>query len=153
MNSKYLGIIGVVLLVLFGGYYLMKGQSGSQTPPPDTSSTSQTDQQQVASPSKSDVTIGQTKESGTEVEFTGNGFSPKSITVKVGTKVNWVNKGTTEVWVASAPHPQHTDLPGFDALKGYKPGESYSYTFTKVGNWKYHDHLAPKNFGVVNVEK
>jgi plastocyanin len=85
------------------------------------------------------------------VDYTDKGFSPKSITVKMGTTVTWTNKGKESMWVASAPHPAHTDLPGFDELKGATSGGIYSYTFAKVGNWKYHNHLKPADTGVVVV--
>lgn len=151
MSSKYMWLIIVVLAVLAGGYLLMKGQSSSPSQTEMTNPT-QVSQQGVMSPTSAQET-GQVKEKAASVEYTPNGFVPKSITVKVGTTVTWTNKDTDDVWVASAPHPQHTDLPGFDALKGYKTGESYSYTFTKAGNWKYHNHLDPKNFGAVVVEQ
>lgn len=79
----------------------------------------------------------------TVVEFTTDGYSPKTITVKKGTTVKWVNKSKTPMWVASAPHPQHSDLPGFDQLTNSR---EYSYTFTKVSSWNYHNH-APLGLG------
>ncbi len=162
MNIKYLGILVLIIAVLGGGYFLLKGQLYNQSP--ESASTLQVNGSGDISPTSADVIPSkipaiQSSDSSaansqqTVIEYTGNGFVPKSITVKVNTTVTWVNKDSDDVWVASAPHPQHTDLPGFDALKGYKTGESYSYTFTKVGNWKYHNHLNPSNFGAVIVEK
>lgn len=80
------------------------------------------------------------------------GFSPKAITVKAGTKVSFVNNGQAPHWPASALHPTHQVLPGFDALRGLATGETYSYTFEKAGSWNYHDHLNPQFFGTVVVE-
>ena len=40
----------------------------------------------------------------------------------------------------------------FDACKGVKPGESWPFKFDIAGNWKYHDHLNPKNFGAIIVQ-
>lgn len=87
-----------------------------------------------------------------EIRMSENGFVPDAITIKTGTTVKFVNDGTSEIWPASAPHPQHTDLPGFDSLKGVKPGETYEYTFTKAGTWKFHNHLKSSQFGRVIVE-
>ena len=56
------------------------------------------------------------------------------------------------MWVASAPHPTHTNYPGFDAKQGVASGEKYSFTFDKAGSWNYHDHLIPSNFGTIVVE-
>lgn len=146
---KYL-IVGIIILtVLVGGYALMKsGNTGIYT---GNVVPTQADQQVVVSPSIGTPVTELPQMNTSSVEYTQNGFIPKSMTVKVGTTVIWINKDINQMWVASAPHPQHTDLPGFDALKGYKTGETYSYTFTKVGNWKYHDHLTPSNSAVVNV--
>ena len=80
-----------------------------------------------------------------------NGFSPATITVPKGTLVVFSNKGSRPHWPASAVHPTHELLPGFDALRGIAPGESYSFTFTKAGTWKYHDHLNPSRTGSVTV--
>lgn len=138
-------VIGIItIIILAAGYLFMKNQSGntyqSQTNPAPTT-------QAIAENNSNNTTVNAQE----TVTYTDNGFEPKSITVKAGTAVSWINKSTNPLWVASSPHPQHTDLPGFDALKAYQSGESYSYTFTKVGSWKYHNHLAPNNFGVVLV--
>jgi hypothetical protein len=31
----------------------------------------------------------------------------------------------------------------FDACRGVKQGESWSFVFNEVGKWYYHDHLNP----------
>ncbi|MBI3385226.1 hypothetical protein HY030_03495 [Candidatus Gottesmanbacteria bacterium] len=85
------------------------------------------------------------------VKMTASGFVPSKVTVKLGTSVKFVNVDTVDHWPASAIHPTHQLLPGFDALMGIKPGESYSFTFEKVGIWKYHDHLNPSMMGSVEV--
>ncbi|MDP3934756.1 MAG: hypothetical protein Q8Q46_00815, partial [Candidatus Giovannonibacteria bacterium] len=68
-----------------------------------------------------------------------------------GGKVTWVNKSQSQIWPASNPHPIHTDYPGFDASRGLANGESYSFTFDKVGSWNYHNHLNPGMKGEVKV--
>ncbi len=91
-------------------------------------------------------------ETETVISMTTNGFEPSTVTVKAGTKVTFVNNDTVDRWPASAFHPTHLELPGFDALKGIAPGASYSFTFEKVGKWGFHDHLFPTMFGSVTVE-
>lgn len=138
MNIKYL-IIGIIALILIiGGFATLKSQANS----PSISSIIPTENNTQVNPSESVV-----------VEYTQQGFAPKTITVKVGTTVTWINKDSDPMWVASNPHPIHTDLPGFDALKQIPTGETYSYTFTKVGNWGYHNHLNLSNTGTVVVEQ
>lgn len=84
------------------------------------------------------------------INASGN-FSPKTVTVKKGGIVTWVNQSPFEIWPASAPHPVHTNYPGFDAQKGIANGETYSFTFDKTGTWNYHNHLNVASTGVVEV--
>ncbi|MEK6932846.1 MAG: plastocyanin/azurin family copper-binding protein [Nanoarchaeota archaeon] len=102
------------------------------------------------------------------VEITTDGsFVPAELTIKQGDTVTWVNKWTKDSWPASASHPTHEVYPGssiekcdtgeqsgiFDACKGLKPGESWSFTFNEKGSWGYHDHINfPGKFGKVIVE-
>jgi len=91
--------------------------------------------------------------SGTvEIDITSSGFTPSDVTVKSGTVVTFKNTDSSKQhWPASNPHPSHTDLPGFDSLKGLAQNETYSFTFTKLGKWKFHDHLNERLGGSVTV--
>ncbi len=86
------------------------------------------------------------------VTYTDSGFSPSVIHVKKGDTVQFKNESTSGLWVASDPHPTHTDLPAFDADKNYLQGEIYSYTFTQFGTWTFHNHLKSSAKGTVVVE-
>ena len=109
-------------------------------------------------------------ESGEQVivHYTKKGFEPGLITIKASSTVEWINSSDKPLWVASNPHPSHTDLPGFDedgvwgnapqGLQSIVPvayahtiGEAYRYTFIKVGRWCYHNHLVPNDRGVIIV--
>ena len=91
--------------------------------------------------------------------ITDSGFSPDSITIKPGTTVTWINEGEGEHWPASNFHPTHEIYPEgggcigsmLDACRGLKKGESYSFTFNKLGAWGIHDHLYPGLTMVVKV--
>ncbi len=87
-----------------------------------------------------------------EIDMGADGFNPSTITVKQGDWVVFVNKDTQPHWPASNPHPTHTDLPGFDALRRIARGDSYKYQFKKAGTWGFHDHLNPSNGGSVTVQ-
>lgn len=101
---------------------------------------------------------------GNTVAITAEGFSPKTLTVKAGTMVTFVNEDVNEHWPASAMHPTHMVYPGsgiqkcgtgeaiFDACKGLAQGESFSFTFDEIGSWKYHDHLNVPLTGTIVVE-
>lgn len=134
MNPKK--IIGIILILAFFGlgFYLSKkgnntGQGNGQT--------------QVAS--------GNQNPTAATVQYSDNGFSPATITVKKGTSVTFVNNSSAPMWVASNPHPTHTDLPGFDQLSAADNGGTYSYTFQKTGSWGYHNHRSPGDTGTVVV--
>ncbi|MGE5392208.1 MAG: cupredoxin domain-containing protein [Candidatus Saccharibacteria bacterium] len=85
------------------------------------------------------------------IQMTDNGFTPSTITVKQGTTVVFQNTGTAGHWPASNPHPVHTDYPGFDAKKVVQPGDSYSFTFDRIGTWGFHDHTNPSSGGTIVV--
>jgi plastocyanin len=84
--------------------------------------------------------------------MTADGFVPSTITIQKGDYVQFTNSDSNLHWPASGPHPAHTALPGFDALKGITAGNYYRYQFTKVGTWYFHDHLNPSLKGSVVVK-
>lgn len=83
-----------------------------------------------------------------EIDLTDKGFVPETVTIRVDTPVRFINKSKGPMWIASTPHPYHTDLPGFDQSAS---ASAYFYTFTKVGIWKFHNHMNPKIVGQVVV--
>lgn len=96
-----------------------------------------------------------------EVDLTDQGFSPSTITIKSGQTVHFVNKqslqsspgaaglkSSGQMWVASNPHPTHTDYPGFDQLQS---ADTYDFTFIRTGTFGYHNHLNPAIGGTINV--
>ena len=86
------------------------------------------------------------------VTVTDSGYSPNTLTIKAGTTVTFKNESGIAIWPASDPHPIHTDYPEFDARRPYEQGASYSFTFERKGQWKYHDHLSPNRRGLIIVE-
>ena len=66
---------------------------------------------------------------GTKVAAKDNFFVPSKVTITVGTKVKWVNKGISS-------HTTTSD----DALWGKKlaPGQTFVYTFNSTGTFLYH---------------
>ncbi len=89
---------------------------------------------------------------GAAVSMTASGFSPSTVTVKVGGTVTWTNTDTAVHQPASDPHPTHTGLAGFDALGGVSPGKTFRFTFTRAGTFGYHDHVFTTRTGKVIVE-
>lgn len=158
MNKNVL-IIGAVLVVIvlvafsgrFGGSKINNPQikDDSDVEISEESKTSDEEIKEEANKEEEEESMAKNQ---VTIEYDEDGFEPKSVTVKSGTSVIWKNDADNSVWVASAPHPAHTDYPGFDQLKGVGKGESYTFTFTKVGKWNYHNHLKPGDWGTVVVE-
>lgn len=144
-KSSLLIWFGIFLVILgfLGGYFVFR-QGPNPTPTQIESTVNQTEQ-----PTS---TQGPTDVKAVIITYKNGVFTPNTINIKKGTTVKFVNEDTDQMWVASSPHPQHTDLPDFDQLKGVGQGVSYEYTFTKVGNWKFHNHLKPTAFGTVIVK-
>ncbi|MBY0111048.1 cupredoxin domain-containing protein [Patescibacteria group bacterium] len=126
MNTKVAIVVGVLILAAAGWYV---SQEKPVTP-----------QVQVKVP-----------EGAIVVELTKEGFSPSELTIAKGESVTFRTTGTDLYWPASNLHPSHGIYPEFDPLKPLQPTEVWSFTFDQVGEWKYHDHLAPYFTGVITV--
>lgn len=88
-----------------------------------------------------------------EIEYMEGGFSPKEITIKKGQTVTFINKGSNLMWVASDDHPSHMIYPEFDAKRGYSDQEYFTFTFDKIGEWGYHNHLRFSDKATIIVEE
>jgi plastocyanin len=173
MVWKILAALAAVVIIIFGVMQLNKNKSEvsvtpnptptpsvtqetpppseAPVPPPSETLTPPPSQTPSPSPTPTGTPNPTPTPSPVIITITSAGFSPNNVTVKAGTKVIFQNNDTKGHWPASNPHPTHTDLPGFDALKAVASGSSYSYTFTKVGTWGYHDHLFTNLGGKVTV--
>jgi plastocyanin len=139
-------IVLVIVLLVGGGGYIAWTMMDSDKNDNSQVSTSETNDQDA------DDETGEITEEATatnEVSYDSDGFSPEGITVEAGTKVTWTNNSGSDMWVASNPHPVHTDFSSFDQKKA---GDSYSFTFDKAGTYDYHNHLNSSDTGSVVVK-
>jgi plastocyanin len=165
--NKTIIAIAVIVIILLAGYFLFRGVS---RPTPSVSQPS--NQQPITlepapaqSPQQSPLIPAPAAKENV-VTYTNSGYSPSTLTIKKGETVTFKNQSSFSMWPASDMHPTHRVYSGtslsehcpdttgtaFDACKGYLPGESWSFTFNKVGTWNYHDHLNPGNTGTIIVE-
>lgn len=86
------------------------------------------------------------------INMSDKAFLPAQLKVKKGTAVTFLNKGKELRWPASNIHPTHQIYPEFDPKGPVSPGASWSFTFNKVGKWRFHDHLVSGVVGVITVE-
>lgn len=135
MNSKLLLII-IVLIVVFGAFTFLGNKKTNPT----------TTIQPTTKP-----TVTEANNPITTVALTDTGFTPKDITVKVGTRVVWENKSGKAATVNSADHPTHLLYP-FLNLGEFADGSSVQVVIDKPGKYSYHNHLNASETGTVTVE-
>jgi len=72
-------------------------------------------------------------------------FTPPTLTVKAGTTVTWTNKDDIPHAIASATN-------AFTKSKALDTGDTYAFTFTTPGTYKYFCYLHPRMIGSIVVE-
>lgn len=172
MQSKHIIGIVAVIAVIAGGIYLFTGETaqaptGTQTNTPaedggtDTP-TARTDQSTSTDDTDQNTDTATSAGPAATITYTEDGFEPETITIQQGQTVRFENESSRDVWPASDVHPTHTVYPessaddclgsSFDACEGLAQGETWSFTFTEAGEWKYHDHLRASETGTIVVE-
>lgn len=178
MKNKAIFIVFAVLIVVAGGFLFWQPKSQTPVDTTEQSATDSTNQaatESTADTSPTDTTLAtssndktpSTQEQGQysgeeniqspdivvhEIAFDGKAFSPSKLTIKNGDIVIFQNNSDKNFWPASAPHPQHTNYPEFDAKKAIASGGKFEFKFTKSGSWGFHDHITPSAFGSITVE-
>lgn len=85
------------------------------------------------------------------IKLQKGGFHPAEITIQKGQEVKFVTTLQRPFWPASDLHPTHSIYPEFDPKEPIAGDKSWSFRFDRVGNWDYHDHLAPYFGGTIRV--
>lgn len=149
MSRNLVVAVVVILLLVIAGWYLTRVK---QTVPPQDQST----QSPVSSSTQSVAPVateGATMNKDINVvTVTQSGFSPKSVTIKAGDTVTWMNSDSASHTVSSDPHPTHTLFPVLNKVGLINAGDKKSLQFTTAGTFTYHDHLNPSSTGSVTVQ-
>ena len=74
-----------------------------------------------------------------------------TLEIPAGQTVRFVNGSDKDLWPASNIHPTHQVYPDFDAKQPVPPRGSWDFTFEQPGFWRYHNHMAPADTGLVVV--
>lgn len=141
MNKTVVGVI-VAIFVLGGVGFAAMNMNKKDDAKDDTATSQSTDNSNntpsANTPSSSadtqPTTPATTNNATADVEIKNSDFSPKTITIKVGTKVTWTNKDSLQ-------HDVATDKNYGDDFKSSEllsRGETYSFTFNKAGTYTYH---------------
>ena len=72
-------------------------------------------------------------------------FNPPTLTVKAGTTVTWTNKD-------DIPHGIASSNGAFTKSKALDTDDSFSFTFTTPGSYKYFCYLHPHMVGTIVVQ-
>lgn len=80
-----------------------------------------------------------------------DGYQPQDFQIKKGSKVTFVNNSSSLRWPASDLHPSHLVFSEFDPKEPVAKDAKWEFQFNKVGEWGYHDHLAPYITGIIKV--
>jgi plastocyanin len=72
-------------------------------------------------------------------------FTPASLTVKAGTTVTWTNRDDIPHGIAASDN-------GFKKSKAMDTDDSFSFTFTTPGTYKYFCYIHPHMTGTIVVE-
>lgn len=126
-------VLGVLVLVGAGVFYL-----ANHKPAPLP----------AKAPETSSATV---PEGAHRIVLTEDGFKPSKLTIKKGETIAFTTTTKNLFWPASNLHPSHLIYPEFDPQGPIQPDGVWSFTFEKVGEWKFHDHLAPYYTGVITV--
>src|SRR4051812_47184608 len=112
MNKNIL-IALIVIVLLAGGFVLVKNSSKNQASTAN-STTTQTEVTTAPSSAMKESTSGTPSammEKVTEVSMNADGFVPATVTIKKGEKVVWTNKSGDTGTVDSDNHPTHLLYP------------------------------------------
>lgn len=88
---------------------------------------------------------------GLKITLSDAGYTPATLTIKVGDTVTWTNDGSKPATVSSDPHPSHSIYPPLN-LGTFKPGGTHSLKFDTAGTYGYHNHLNSSQTGTIIVK-
>lgn len=125
-KNNYLFVLVIIAVLVGAGYYYFTNKTKAQA-------------EVVVLNSESIVKMG------------SDAYVPQNFTVKKGAKITFLNESDGLRWPASDLHPSHLIYPAFDPKAPISKGEKWVMTFDKVGEWGYHDHLAPYITGTIKV--
>ena len=139
MKKTIIALVVLIIVVLLTYFMIFNKQSSPAYQANQTASTSSFSQ--VEAPNN----VSKTPESASVI-IKNYSFNPPSLTIKIGTKVTWTNNN------GGITHTVTSDTDGLLNSPQLADGQSFSYTFTKVGITNYHCNIHPMMKGQIVVE-
>ena len=82
--------------------------------------------------------------SGTTITISAAGATPRTLVVRPGSQITFINSDSVPHDMFSDPHPEHTDCPEFDSVGHLVPGATrQTKNLTALGVCGFHDHINP----------
>ncbi len=83
---------------------------------------------------------------------TEKGFEPPEVYLYTGDSVRFSSSAKKPFWPASDLHPGHWLYAAFDPKRALAPDEVWEFSFDRVGDWRFHDHLESTAGGIIHVQ-
>lgn len=85
------------------------------------------------------------------VVLSSTGFTPKTVTIHPGARVQWVNNSGMAATVNSNPHPSNSDYRPLN-LGEFQNGQTVQLVFPQKGTYGYHNYYNPSETGTIVVQ-
>jgi plastocyanin len=135
-------ITTVVVVVGLGGWWVIASMSANDM---NDSSNDTTNGQEQGESADENV------EAAATITYTGEAFTPATITVKAGDTIKIMNDGENVMYFASDEHPTHLDNSELN-VGDVEPGSSATFTIASSGTWGFHDHYNASAGGEIIAE-
>jgi plastocyanin len=142
-------IIIIAVIAVLGGGAVILSKNGDNKNGTQAATSSASTNIDTANTQQSTASTGQT--AANTITYTGNGFTPSSLTLKAGSQLTVKNNSSSALQFDSDPHPEHTDDPEIN-IGDISPGASKTITVTKTGTHGYHNHLNAGDTGTLIVQ-
>lgn len=129
-------IVIIILVIVILGIYLLTSKSKSKDIPSNIEQVFNTQKVDTSSPLSKVV----------KIDIKNFAFSPETLNVKIGTKVIWTNND-------NVAHTVTSDSDNLLNSPTLSPGQSFSFTFTKIGTTNYHCNIHKTMKGSIIVQE
>ena len=141
MNTKYIAILAVIALFVFGGvYFFIKRNSTPQVPIESNNTVPSVSENQNSTPVPTSSEVPSVTHA---IAIQNFAFSPSSVTIKKGDRIMWTNKD-------AVVHTATSDTGNFDS-SSLSTNKNYNRTFNTVGTFTYHCTPHPFMEGTIIV--